>query len=134
MDSWMPRQACFQPAFGIERTVAANFRIGRFCVACDFQWMNEERAKGNMDKCLVTGGAGFIGSHLVDALVAGGRKVRVLDDLSTGRLDNFRHVRDRIEWIEGSITDMKAVEAATNGVQWVFHLAALPSVQRSVED
>ncbi|HXG11633.1 MAG TPA: SDR family oxidoreductase [Gemmataceae bacterium] len=83
---------------------------------------------------LVTGGAGFIGSHLTEALVARGGRVRVLDDFSTGRRDNLDTVRDRVELIEGSVTDREAVAAAMQGVQWVFHLAALPSVQRSVED
>jgi UDP-glucose 4-epimerase len=84
--------------------------------------------------CLVTGGAGFIGSHLVEALVGAGRRVRVLDDGSTGRLANLAAVRERIELIEGSVTDPSAVGPAMEGVEHVFHLAALPSVQRSVED
>ena len=84
--------------------------------------------------CLVTGGAGFIGSHLVEALVGAGRRVRVLDDGSTGRVANLAGVRERIELVEGSVTDPSAVATATEGVEHVFHLAALPSVQRSVED
>jgi UDP-glucose 4-epimerase len=83
---------------------------------------------------LVTGGAGFIGSHLVEALVGAGRRVRVLDDGSTGRVANLAPVRERIELIEGSVTDPSAVGPAMEGVEHVFHLAALPSVQRSVED
>lgn len=84
--------------------------------------------------CLVTGGAGFIGSHLVEALLQAGHSVRVLDDFSTGKGDNLRDVRDQIHFFPGSILGMDAVRAAVNGVQWVFHFAALPSVQRSLED
>jgi UDP-glucose 4-epimerase len=83
---------------------------------------------------LVTGGAGFIGSHLVEALVAGGHAVRVLDDFSTGQGDNLRSLQDRIEVISGSVTEVGAVRAAVAGTAWVFHLAALASVQRSVEE
>jgi UDP-glucose 4-epimerase len=84
--------------------------------------------------CLVTGGAGFIGSHLVEALVAAGHQVRVLDDFSSGKRDNLRQVPERIEVLDGSITDPAAVAAAVREVHWVFHLAALPSVQLSVEE
>lgn len=87
-----------------------------------------------MSKCLVTGGAGFIGSHVTEALLARGHTVRVLDDFSTARDDNLRAVQDRIELIEGSITDPDAVWVAMKDIDWVFHLAALPSVQRSVEE
>jgi UDP-glucose 4-epimerase len=83
---------------------------------------------------LVTGGAGFIGSHLVEGLFRAGHTVRVLDNLSTGRRENLAGVAERVELIEGSITDPRAVAAAVDGVRAVFHLAALPSVQRSVED
>src|SRR5262249_55028457 len=82
---------------------------------------------------LVTGGAGFIGSHLVEALAAGGGRVRVLDDFSTGLRDNLAHVRPAPEIIDGDVGDPKAVDAAVAGVDVVFHLAALASVQRSVE-
>ena len=87
-----------------------------------------------MATSLVTGGAGFIGSHLVETLVAQGQQVRVLDDLSTGKVDNLRSVRNRVQLLQGSITDAAAVRAAVAGCERVFHLAALPSVQRSVED
>jgi UDP-glucose 4-epimerase len=83
---------------------------------------------------LVTGGAGFIGSHLVEALAAEGRPVRVLDDFSTGRRDNLASVRPAPEVVEGDVADPAAVERAMAGVGLVFHLAALASVQRSVED
>ena len=87
-----------------------------------------------MQQCLVTGGAGFIGSHLVEGLVARGHQVRVLDDLSTGKLANLQAVRDRVEVIEGSITDPAAVARAVQGREVIYHLAALPSVARSVEE
>jgi UDP-glucose 4-epimerase len=83
--------------------------------------------------CLVTGGAGFIGSHLVEALVAAGRPVRVLDDFSTGRRANLAHLRPGPEVIEGSLTDPAAVTRAMTHVGVVFHLGALASVARSVE-
>ncbi|MSR36376.1 MAG: SDR family oxidoreductase [Gemmatimonadetes bacterium] len=83
---------------------------------------------------VVTGGAGFIGSHLVDRLLADGARVRVLDDFSTGRRENLAHVLDRIELIEGSVTDPSSCAAACAGAQFVFHEAAIPSVQRSVAD
>lgn len=87
-----------------------------------------------MKTYLVTGGAGFIGSHVVDSLAAAGHRVRVLDDLKTGSLENLRAVADRIELIQGSITDSAVVHSAVKGTEVVFHIAALPSVQRSVED
>ena len=83
---------------------------------------------------LVTGGAGFIGSHLVDRLIAEGACVRVLDDFSTGHRVNLEHALDGIELIEGSVTDPSVCEAACRGVDYVFHQAAVPSVQRSVAD
>jgi UDP-glucose 4-epimerase len=85
------------------------------------------------DLCLVTGGAGFIGSHLVDALVRQGRPVRVLDDLSTGLRENLAHHGGRLELVEGSITDPDAAARAVRGAGVVFHLGALASVARSVE-
>ena len=83
---------------------------------------------------LVTGGAGFIGSHLVDALVANGQKVRVLDDFSTGLRSNLDAAAARIEIVEGSITDPQTVARAVRGVNVVYHLGALASVARSVEN
>ena len=83
---------------------------------------------------LVTGGAGFIGSHLVDRLVEQGASVRVLDDLSTGKSGNLSAVAQEIELVKGSITDADAVERAMQGVSTVFHLAACASVARSVEE
>ncbi len=87
-----------------------------------------------MKNCLVTGGAGFIGSHLTEALLAEGRSVRVLDDLSTGHAANLAAVADRIEFFEGSVTHPDLVERAVAGCDTVYHLAALPSVAKSVEE
>ena len=87
-----------------------------------------------MQTVLVTGGAGFIGSHLVEALVARGDRVRVLDNLFTGRTSNLAAVQNKIEFIRGDITDAPAVNAAVAGCQIVFHQAALASVPRSVDD
>src|SRR5260370_42411746 len=85
-------------------------------------------------KCLVTGGGGFIGSHLVEQLLQQGWRVRVLDNFSTGKAANLAGVLDRIELIHGSITDEKTAMEAVAGCDVVFHLAALPSVARSVVD
>jgi UDP-glucose 4-epimerase len=85
-----------------------------------------------MTVCLVTGGAGFIGSHLVEALVERGHAVRVLDNFSTGALANLEGVRDRVHILDGDITDLKSVRTAMEGVEVVFHQAALASVPRSI--
>jgi len=85
-------------------------------------------------RVLVTGGAGFIGSHLTHALIAEGHEVRVVDDFSTGRLSNLYGVLDAIHLMEGSITDRAFVYDAADEVDFCFHEAALPSVQRSIED
>lgn len=82
---------------------------------------------------LVTGGAGFIGSHLVEELVRRGRPVRVLDDFSTGLRSNLAHLGDAPEILDGSLTDPAAVGRAMHGVGVVYHLGALASVARSVE-
>jgi len=83
---------------------------------------------------LVTGGAGFIGSHLVEALVARGGRVRVFDNLATGRLENLSAVKDSIEFVQGDLRDRAVVSRAMKGVEVVFHHAALASVPLSVED
>jgi nucleoside-diphosphate-sugar epimerase len=85
-------------------------------------------------RVLVTGGAGFIGSHLVEALLARGAAVRVLDNLETGRIENLAAVRNRIELIEGDIRDREACRAACRGAAFVFHEAARGSVPRSLAD
>jgi UDP-glucose 4-epimerase len=82
---------------------------------------------------LVTGGAGFIGSHLVESLVEQGRRVRVLDDFSTGLRANLARLQPAPEIVEGDVADAAAVERAVQGSSVIFHLAALASVQRSVE-
>ena len=87
-----------------------------------------------MSSCLVTGGAGFIGSHLVDALLAAGWSCRVLDNFSTGGPRNLSHILDQVELIEGDIRDLETVRRAVNGMEVVFHQAALPSVPRSIND
>ncbi len=83
---------------------------------------------------LVTGGAGFIGSHLVDALVAAGKCVRVLDDFSTGQRSNLARHGPAVEVVDGSVTDPAAVRAAVAGASVVYHLAAMASVAKSLED
>lgn len=83
---------------------------------------------------LVTGGAGFIGSNLVEALVKRGERVRVLDNLSTGKRANIRPFLEMIEWVEGDIRDSKICQKAMNGIEVVLHQAALPSVPRSIAD
>src|SRR5580693_8818858 len=83
---------------------------------------------------LVTGGAGFIGSNIVDELVRRGHQVVVLDDLSAGKESNLSVVRDMIDLRIGSITDLAAVQSACHGADYVIHLAARTSVPRSVEN
>ncbi len=85
-------------------------------------------------KVLVTGGAGFIGSHLVEALIAAGALVTVLDDFSTGTLANLASVADRITLIGGSITDRQTCNRALQNQHIVFHCAAQTSVPQSMED
>ncbi len=87
-----------------------------------------------MSVMLVTGGAGFIGSHIVERLVSLGHKVRVLDNFSTGRRENLSSVEDGVDILEGDIRDVPVVERAVKGVEVVFHEAALASVPRSVAD
>jgi len=86
------------------------------------------------DLCLVTGGAGFIGSNLTHALVRRGMRVRVFDNLSTGRVVNLEDLIGDVEFVEGDIRDLDAIQVATQGCSVVFHQAAIPSVARSVED
>ncbi|HVF22131.1 MAG TPA: NAD-dependent epimerase/dehydratase family protein, partial [Pyrinomonadaceae bacterium] len=82
---------------------------------------------------LVTGGAGFIGSHIAAALSASGARVRVLDDLSTGHRENLDEIGGDIDFMEGSVADEDVLQKALDGVEVVFHEAAIPSVPRSVE-
>lgn len=85
-------------------------------------------------RALVTGGAGFIGSHIVGRLLSNGHDVRVLDNLATGRRSNLEAFEDDFDWIEADIRDPAALAAACADVDVVFHLAALGSVPRSVAD
>ena len=87
-----------------------------------------------MAKILITGGAGFIGSHIAEALCSDENKVTIFDNLSTGFEHNFAAFRDRIEFIEGDLRDAAAVAAAVAGKDYVFHEAALASVPRSIAD
>ena len=83
---------------------------------------------------LVTGGAGFIGSHLVDTLVANGCRVTVLDNLSTGHRRNIDHLGDRIDFVEGDIRDAGLLNQVVKGCEVVFHQAAVVSVSQTVLD
>jgi UDP-glucose 4-epimerase len=85
-------------------------------------------------KFLITGGAGFIGSNIAESLLANGDGVRILDDFSTGRRENIAAFDGKADVIEGDIRDMKTVARAVDGMDYVLHQAALPSVPRSVED
>ncbi len=83
---------------------------------------------------LVTGGAGFIGSHIVEELLARGERVRVLDNFLTGKRENLAPFLDRLELIEGDIREPAVCRRAVEGVDDVLHQAALPSVPRSIEN
>jgi UDP-glucose 4-epimerase len=83
-------------------------------------------------KFLVTGGAGFIGSHIATGLVERGDSVRVLDNLDTGRRENLAHLAGKVELIEGDVADPRAAADAVKGIDVIFHQAALASVPRSV--
>ncbi|GIS66959.1 MAG: hypothetical protein CM1200mP6_00270 [Anaerolineaceae bacterium] len=85
-------------------------------------------------KYLVTGGAGFIGSSIVSALVDQGQHVRVADNFSTGRRENLAMVSDSIELIEGDLAELDYARKVVDGVDYVVHQAAIPSVPRSVDD
>lgn len=87
-----------------------------------------------MTTFLVTGGAGFIGSHIVEHLLRRGETVKVLDDFSSGRLANIAHLLDNIVLLEGSICDDSLIRKSLKGVDVILHLAAIPSVARSVEN
>ncbi len=87
-----------------------------------------------MPTCLVTGGAGFIGSHLSQRLVSAGHRVRVLDDLSSGSEANLAAAGKKISFIKGSICDRAALRKAMDGAEFIFHEAALVSVAESVKD
>lgn len=86
-----------------------------------------------MAKYLVTGGAGFIGSHIAERLVKRGDSVRVYDNLSTGTTENFAHLGDAVEFVEGDLQDVDKMAAAVEGIDVVFHQGALASVPRSID-
>ncbi len=83
---------------------------------------------------LVTGGAGFIGSHLVEELVKRGETVRVLDNLATGNLENLDAVKNKIDFVQGDIADENVTQRAARDMDIIFHQAALPSVPRSIKN
>ncbi len=85
-------------------------------------------------KCLVTGGAGFIGSNLADELISQGAKVSIIDNFVTGFRENLEEISGNFDFVEGDINDDSALSKALDGVEIVFHQAALPSVPRSVEN
>jgi len=87
-----------------------------------------------MAKYLITGGAGFIGSNIAERLAADGQHVRIIDNLSTGRRQNVAAFAGRVEMIEGDICDVRHITSAMQGVDYVLHLAARPSVPASVEN
>ena len=95
-----------------------------------------EQERGTVGKVVVTGGAGFIGSHLSEGLVNRGYRVIILDDLSTGKKENVQLLlqRENIEFVKGSITDLTLLQKLFRGTDKVFHLAAIPSVPRSIKN
>jgi nucleoside-diphosphate-sugar epimerase len=86
-----------------------------------------------MPSYLVTGGAGFIGSHLAEELLRRGERVRVVDNFITGKRDNLKHIPG-VELIEGDLADLAVAQRAVAGIEYVLHQAAIPSVPRSVQD
>ncbi len=96
--------------------------------------MNESKSRPSIKTYLVTGGAGFIGSHIAEALVERGDRVRVLDNFITGKHENLASFQDFIELIEGDIRDLETCRRAVRGVDYVLHQAALTSVPRSISD
>jgi len=87
-----------------------------------------------MDAYLVTGGAGFIGSHISQALVRRGHRVRILDNFLTGKKENLESFRDKVELVRGDIRNLDVCRRAVKGMDFVFHQAALPSVQSSIQN
>jgi UDP-glucose 4-epimerase len=92
------------------------------------------KRKASPSIALVTGGAGFIGSHLVEALCQEGHTVRVLDDLSSGRLENLKNVTQSLEFYKGDIRDIELVASLLSGASIVYHLAGMASVPQSLND
>src|SRR3954467_14820574 len=121
---------------GPQRTPRAfeRQRAGRLRSVSLTGWQPTSTTRWHMSRVLVTGGAGFIGSHLVDALLERGDDVRVLDNFSTGDRRNLLHVAQHIEIVEGDLRSFERVLTAVQGCEVVFHQAALPSVPRSIQD
>jgi UDP-glucose 4-epimerase len=87
----------------------------------------------SMSDYLITGGAGFIGSHIAEELAGEGHRVRIFDNLSSGHLSNLDHLQGKVDFVEGDVRDRKAIEEAMRGMEFCFHEAALVSVFESVE-
>ena len=87
-------------------------------------------------KTLITGGAGFIGSHLADMLIKSGHSVTVIDNLSNGRMSNIGHLLDnkKFKFNELDITNLESIKSVFNGVDWVFHLAGMADIVPSIEN
>src|SRR5262245_4606534 len=133
----------------IGRTMASQFRFARrFGVPYDSDFNRvgalvafvlayvDFYAEGdrNMAVYVVTGGAGFIGSNIVEELVRQGAQVRVIDNFATGKPENLKAFRDRIDFREIDICDLNALKEGVRGVDYVLHQAAIPSVPKSVID
>lgn len=99
-----------------------------------FRFYKGHRRYLMVEKVLVTGGAGFIGSHIVGALLKQGSHVRILDSFITGKRDNLKEVENDIELIEGDVRDLECAKKSARGCQWIFHQAALRSVPKSVDN
>jgi UDP-glucose 4-epimerase len=110
--------------------------LGYYSLINQDHFVKKKQREIEMVNVLVTGGAGFIGSNLTEALLQKGHFVRVLDDFSTGKGENliFDKAYPSLEIIEGDIRDFSSCRKAMNRIEYVFHQAALPSVQRSIED
>lgn len=93
-----------------------------------------ENMKVEFKKALVTGGAGFIGSHLVEALLTSGSRVAVLDNLSSGSLSNLEPVKDRIEFYKNDVRQLEVLTNVAQGCDVIFHLAAVVAVQQTIDD
>src|SRR4029078_4478861 len=119
------RPRCFRI---MSPNVAERGREGQVSVGC------YRVSSVSMGRSLVTAGAGFVGSSIAETLLAKGERVRILDDFSTGRRSNVEGLKGNVEVIEGSIVDPAVVTKAMEGVEVVFHEAAIPSVARSVEN
>jgi len=87
-----------------------------------------------MANYLVTGGAGFIGSHIVEELVERGERVRAIDNLSTGKIENISAFLEKIDFLKGDLTDIEVAKKAVKDIDYILHQAAIPSVPRSIND